>query len=354
MPNRKFVAATPVALVLLLAGCASHPPAHPVAAAKPPSSPSPSPLPSPHPAATPAAAPVCPLTGEPPVGGRVPARPALAIKVENLPQARPQTGLNRADIIYEEPVEGGITRFVVIYQCTEAPRVEPVRSGRLVDPDILRQFGHPLLGYAGAINPVIAKINASPVIGLSFNGIAAGAYHRDPTRYAPHNLYTSTAALWAFGHGPAPAPVFGYSPAPVGGTPATSVQIDFSSYSNVFWRYDPASRAYGRYYNGLTSPALSSSGRQISASNVVVQAVPVYPSIYVEDALGTHENIVQVVGSGPMMIFRDGVVIRGTWRRPTLNSVTKYYDTKGRVVDLAPGRTWVELVPDGRPVIPTR
>lgn len=352
MLNPKFALA-PVALAVLLAGCASQPVHHPVAAAPPSPSSSPSPSPAP-PTPSTVAAPSCPLTGEPPVGGKVPARPALAIKVENLPQARPQTGLNRADIVYEEPVEGGITRFVVVYQCAEAPRVEPVRSGRLVDPDILRQFGHPLLGYAGAINPVIAKINSSPVIGLSFTGVAAGAYHRDQTRYPPHNLYTSTAALWAFGHGPAPKPVFGYSPLPVGGTPATAVQIDFSSYSDVFWRYDPATHGYGRYYNGLSSPALLSDGSQISARNVVVQAVRIHPSIYVEDPLGTRENIVEVVGSGPMMIFRDGVVIRGTWRRPSLNALTRYYDSRGRLVDLAPGRTWVELVPDGRPVIAMR
>ena len=81
--------------------------------------------------------PVCPLTGLPPRDGHVPQRAALAVKVENLPEARPQWGLDHADIVFEEPVEGGITRFIAVYQCHVAPRIEPVRSGRLVDIAIL-------------------------------------------------------------------------------------------------------------------------------------------------------------------------------------------------------------------------
>ncbi|HWD72135.1 MAG TPA: DUF3048 domain-containing protein, partial [Actinomycetota bacterium] len=96
-----------------------------------------------------AAPPVCPLTGQPAPGGTVPNRPALAIKVENSPESRPPTGLDAADIVYEEAVEGGITRFLVVYQCQDAARVEPVRSARLEDIDILSQFGKPLFGDAG-------------------------------------------------------------------------------------------------------------------------------------------------------------------------------------------------------------
>src|SRR5438309_2305585 len=87
--------------------------------------------------------PPCPLTGQRAPGGIVPQRPALAIKVENLPESRPQAGLDGADIVYEEPVEAGITRFIAVFQCREAARVEPVRSARLEDPDVLKQFGHP-------------------------------------------------------------------------------------------------------------------------------------------------------------------------------------------------------------------
>src|SRR2546427_1498435 len=99
------------------------------------------------PPSSPAPPPVCPLSGV--EVDAVPQRPALAVKVENLPSARPQTGLSWADLIYEEPVEAGITRFIAVYQCNDASRIEPIRSGRLTDPDILVQFGRPLFAYAG-------------------------------------------------------------------------------------------------------------------------------------------------------------------------------------------------------------
>ncbi len=153
-------------------------------------------------------------------GGRVPPRPALAVKVENLPQARPQYGLSAADVVYEEPVEGGITRFIVIYQCHDAGRIEPVRSGRLIDPDIVRQYGaHPLFAYAGAIQPVVDKVDSSSLVDVGIYRAPLSAYWRDPDRYAPHNLISDTAVLYAAGaaqHAPPtpPPPVFHYGALP--------------------------------------------------------------------------------------------------------------------------------------------
>jgi hypothetical protein len=127
---------------------------------------------------------VCPLTDEPAPGGQVPQRPALAVKVDNLPgPARPQYGISEADVVYEEPVEGGITRFIVIYQCHDESRIEPVRSGRLIDPEIIEQFGaHPLMGYAGAIQPAVDAIDASPLIDVSIYRGPTTDYWRDPDR----------------------------------------------------------------------------------------------------------------------------------------------------------------------------
>ena len=108
--------------------------------------------------------PVCPLTGLPPKAGTVPNRPALAVKVENIPAVRPQTGLSFADLIYEEPVEGGITRFIVIYQCRDATRIQPIRSGRLTDPDVLVQLGKPIFAYAGGVTQVFKKVRRAGLI----------------------------------------------------------------------------------------------------------------------------------------------------------------------------------------------
>src|SRR2546421_11124802 len=117
------------------------------------------------PSASGSPAPTCPLTGRTPPGGSVPNRPALAIKVENAPEARPQTGLDTVDVVYETPVEGGITRFVVVYNCQDAARGEPVRSARIQDVDIVPQLDKPLFGDAGGSPPTEAALNAAAAAG---------------------------------------------------------------------------------------------------------------------------------------------------------------------------------------------
>lgn len=304
-----------------------------------------------HPPAAPSSqAATCPLTGTPPPGGRVPARPAAAVKVENAPVARPQAGLDRADVVYEEPVEGGLTRFIAIYQCQDASRIEPVRSGRLVDPPILSQYGHPLFAFAGGINPVLGKVAASPLVGLDFTKYGA-VYHRDPARKAPHNLVTSTAAIYGAGqkaapNDPPPRPVFTFGPLPGGATPTGSVHLPFSHAVDVAWHWDQGRGRWLRSYQGATpGPAKLMDGTQIQAANVVVQQVVLHPSPYVEDPTGIHENVFPLTGSGPATVYRNGAAIRGTWSRPSLGDVTTFRNAAGKPIPLAPGPTWVELVP---------
>ncbi|HEY1332293.1 MAG TPA: DUF3048 domain-containing protein [Actinomycetota bacterium] len=287
--------------------------------------------------------PTCPLTGRAPKGGTVPARPALAIKVENLPEARPQTGLDAADIVYEEPVEAGITRFIAVFQCTEAARVEPVRSGRLEDPDVLVQFGHPLFGYAGGVGAVIRKVRAMGLHDVNFEK-AAAAYQRDPGRVAPHNLYTSTAALWRYaprGEG-APKPVFTYSATRPSGAKGLAVHLPFSPYSDVMWKWSRHKHAYTRWYG--TTPATLSDGSTIQATNVVVQVVKV-TNTQITDVNGVPSPLAHVVGTGKVYVFRNGKVIVGKWVRPSVGDVTKLVDRSGATIALAPGNTWVELYP---------
>ena len=290
----------------------------------------------------------CPLTGLPAPGGKVPQRPALAIKVENLPASRPPFGLAAADVVYEEPVEAGITRFIVIYQCHDAARVEPVRSGRLIDPDIVRQYGaHPLFAYAGAIQPVVTKVDASSLIDVGVDQ-APNAYWRDGARYSPHNLVSSTGVLYAAGtaHHVAPTPptpVFLYGALDATAAPAASVHIPYE-YSNVTWTWQPAQRSWQRSYAD-TGLATLGDGGVITTANVVVMKVVMYPSQYVEDVNGDLENLLVLTGSGPAQIFRNGAVVNGTWQRPTLNQQTEFVDAAGHVIALTPGQTWVELVP---------
>jgi len=296
--------------------------------------------------------PVCPLTGQPAPGGTVPNRPALAIKVENSPESRPPTGLDTADIVYEEAVEGGITRFVVVYQCQDAARVEPVRSARLQDIDILSQFGKPLFGDAGGSPPTEAALTAAEKAGtlvrVSSFGPAGGAYHRDPARHNDeHSLYTSTQELYSRPEAkglPAPKPVFTYSASPTaGGIPGATVHVGFSQYSDVFWRWDAGSSTYKRFYG--TTPANDSSGKQISTTNVTVQSVAITMSTFIEDPSGSHQPIATLIGSGAAYVCRAGTCVKGTWSRPSAADVTKYLDASGAPIPLAPGATWVELAP---------
>jgi hypothetical protein len=286
---------------------------------------------------------ICPLTGRTAKGGAVPDRPALAVKVENLPAARPQTGLSWADVIYEEPVEAGITRFIVVYQCQDASRVEPVRSGRLTDPLILSQFGTPVFGYAGAVPAVIKAVASAGIIDVNFTQ-APQAYHRDPNRDAPHNLYTSTDELYAAAHRPTgiPQPVFTYDGAvPSTGSAASSVHVPFSQQSDVVWSW--SANAWLRSYG--SEPATYSDGKQMSTTNVVIQMVRIKMTD-ITDVNGVHSPEVVATGSGKAYILRNGKVITGTWSRPRLSDLTVFKDANGDEIPLAPGRTWVELTPN--------
>jgi hypothetical protein len=303
-------------------------------------------------APTTTAAPVvarCPLTDEPPPGGQVPERPALAVKMDNLAAARPQYGLSTADVVYEEPVEGGITRFVVIYQCRDAARVEPIRSGRIIDPQLLAPFGpHVLLAYAGGIGPAVAAIDGSSIIDVGVDRAPLSAYWRDPGRYGPHNLASSTAALYAVGWSEhaaktPPPPLFTFGPLPALATPAASLHISYL-YSDLTWTWQPRLQAWTRSYAD-TGPATMAEGGQVAAANVVVLRVVMYPSPYVEDATGVHENLLVLTGSGPVQVYRNGTVISGTWVRPNLAGPAQLLDSHHQVIPLNPGPTWVELVP---------
>jgi len=297
---------------------------------------------------------ICPLTGLPAPGGHVPEHAAVAVKVENLPQARPQWGLDTADVVFEEPVEGGITRFIAVYDCGSASRIEPVRSGRFDDPLILEPLGKLLFAYAGAIQPVVNEIGSSRSL-LEDVGIfkAPQAYWRDPSRYAPHNLVTSTAALYAaakqLGYVERPPhPIFSYGKAAPGGTPAAVINIHYPI-DTTTWTWRPSAGVYYRSYSD-TGPAVQGDGKQVTASNVIVMLVPNYETPWVEDPTGAHEYVMGLKGSGPAWVFRDGVQYFGKWERPLLDQPTVFLEANGTKVTLTPGNTWVEYVPLGSSV----
>lgn len=292
--------------------------------------------------------PTCPLTGRPAPGGKVPHRPALAVKVENTSDAYPLAGLQNADIVYEELVEGGITRFMALYQCKTSPRVGPVRSARTTDPRVLLQFGpRSLLSYSGGQRAVVNDIGRTSLI--SYDETSGGdAFTRDDGRVMPHNLFLNTTKLWAKAGAAAtkagpPRRVFTYGAAtPPHAKRVSGVTLTFSYANTAAWSWLPVRGAWQRLLDG--SPMTLESGQPITAANVVIQQVVVSASNLV-DVLGNPSPEVTLTGSGKAWIMRDGRLIAGRWTRPVMGAITKFEAKDGTIIPLSPGNTWVELLP---------
>ncbi len=306
---------------------------------------------------TAAPAPACPLTGTPAPGGTVPARPALGVKIGNYPDDRPSSGLNQADIVFEEPVEGAITRLLAVFQCQTVPLVGDLRSARQPDAGIMSQFSDPLFVHAGGIDPVIALMQASPLIDKNLlDGANESAIIDQPGRVAPYATFTNTATLWALDPSDMtpPAPIFQYSTSlPKGSVTGSgaSVHIPFSSTSDVTWQWSPTGGTYLRSYSGQPDKLLD--GSQTAATDVVIMTVPTATGPWVENSEGGHEVDVTATGTGPLVVMRNGAAITGTWTRTALTQPATLTTTGGAPITLAPGNSWVELVPVGIPVTPT-
>jgi Protein of unknown function (DUF3048) N-terminal domain/Protein of unknown function (DUF3048) C-terminal domain len=297
--------------------------------------------------------PTCPLTGKPAPGGKVPQRPVLAVKVENTPDAYPLVGLQNADVVYEELVEGGITRFMAVYQCKESLKVGPVRSARTTDPQLLVQYDpKPILAYSGAQLAVVNDIKHAGVLG--FDETTGGdAFWRDPARVEPHNLFVNTAKLrtkavkLTAGEGP-PRRLFQFDPAVPKGKHVSSVSVPFSFSVAATWQWLPAAGRWERMYQD--APMTLDTGEPITAANVIIQQVVVTNGKLV-DVLGNPSPEVTLDGTGKAWILRNGVLIPGKWVRRGVGAVTKFETKSGEIIPLMPGNTWVELLPQGHPPV---
>jgi hypothetical protein len=330
-----------VASLLALAACGGHdkkPTASPT-----PTSPSASPTTS-APAAAPA---VCPLTGKAPTGDQRRDRPALGVKIDNVDVARPQTGIDHADLIFEETVEGGLTRLFAVFQCDNAPVIGPVRSARTTDSDLLQLFKKAIFGYSGANSRVNARINSTPgAVPLSYDA-NGGLYYRSGSRPAPHNVYTSTSTLVKAGLArnkavKAPPQLFVYDKSTSARTVARSVSLRWSGFASAAWNW--TGKAWNRSQNG--SPDVLVGGHRLSVDNVVVMRITTR-FLGLRDVLGNASPDDVVTGQGRVYVFRNGRLILGHWRHKTASSPLKFIDSSGKQIRLAPGHTWVELLPGG-------
>jgi hypothetical protein len=295
--------------------------------------------------------PTCPLTGLPAPGGKVPQRPVLAVKVGNDPDARPQSGLEDADIVFDTLAEGGITRYIAVYQCGNASDVGPVRSVRWDDWHILQMFGRADLAFVHGIDPDVATVESLPWV-CDLDAFAHySLYTTDPNREAPEATYTSTAALWSgCPAGPAPPAIFQFSATPPAtATRMTSAELNYSYDADVVWVWSPTHHAFLHFYreNGSLVPDMDDLGQQLQATNVVIEMVTLEYGPYEETPGSTGDVESQTAGSGGVAyVLRDGVIEKGTWSRPTWSDIATLTLADGKTMTLQPGQTWVEYVPD--------
>ena len=284
-----------------------------------------------------------PLTGAPlESADEIPNRPALAVKMPNNPQALPQTGLNEADVVFEEIINDGITRFAAVFHSQGSDPVGPIRSGRAQDVDILSNLNSPLFAWSGGNPGVTRVINNSTLTSLSYvGGYGNSYYRRDGRGGAPHNLFSSTDTLWELAPDEfaIPPQIFPYMlPGEVAeGDTASIIEIELDSIL-VRWDYDAASGRYLRSEYG--EPHMSELTGQVWADNVVVMLVE-----YRQSTIDAKSPEAVTVGGGQLLIFADGVVRQGVWQRSSnLDTWNFFTDTTLSVpLGLSEGRTWVEL-----------
>jgi hypothetical protein len=296
---------------------------------------------------------VAPLTGLPATNPSIATRPAVIVKIDNDAAAPPQSGLDEADVVYEEVVEGGITRYLAIFQSQDADPVGPVRSVRETDADIVRPIGG-LFAYSGGIPPFVSLIDSTGItdVGADDDG---GAYYRSNERNAPDNLYTSTTVLrqrTPAGAGP-PPPLFNYVGthekfSEPGEKAVSQVTVTMSGATVATWSYDATARQWDRSTNGhpqtvAVGTALSP-GPPVAFSNIIVEMVSYQDTGYIDPA-GNPVPDANTVGSGQAVILSDGESADATWSKPTPSAITTYQGSDGSPVRLLPGTTWVMLAP---------
>ena len=278
----------------------------------------------------------------------VAARPALAVKVENAPEARPQTGLEDADLVWEEVVEGGITRFVAVYHSRIPKAVEPVRSVRPMDPDVVAPLGG-LLAYSGGQTPFIDAVEKSGTQSVIMDRGDAG-FSRDPERAAPHNVVGDPKAFLdqADDERTVPPPAqfryagkAGEGTAGADGSKASTLAVTLSPAQRSVWDWSGKEKRWLRSEGSKES--VSSSGKRHAAANVLALSVDVVDTKY-KDPAGAPVPKTELIGKGKGVLASAGSTVPVQWSKKDQKSPVEL-TRDGQPVELDPGSTWIELVP---------
>ncbi|MER5401899.1 DUF3048 domain-containing protein [Streptomyces sp. NPDC002599] len=265
--------------------------------------------------------------------------PVLAVKIDNAPDARPQTGLDAADVVYVEQVEGGLSRLMAVFASTLPDSVGPVRSARESDLELLRQFHEPTLAFSGAQHKLLPLIDDAP-LDPEPAGKAPDAWYRGTGKAAPHNLYLRPRRLMDSAPGDAALTTgFRFGAAPEGGTPEASRTVRFPSARFTFtWSADRE-----RWLVAMDgTPTVTTDGTSVAPATVVIQYVKVRASKY-HDFLGNNTPFTESVGSGTARVLRDGRAFDAKWTRPEAADGTRFTSPDGTPMNFAPGQVWVVL-----------
>lgn len=273
------------------------------------------------------------------------AHPSLAAKIDNHKAARPQIALERADIVFEELVEGGITRYVALWQSDIPELLGPVRSIRPMDPDIITPFGG-IVAYSGGQERFVEMMMATPVVNSVFDYDDTGLFYRIDGKDSPHDVVVKAAELVGqHAELPQPQPQFAYaaimatSSAVLKGTPINTINTRFSNTSGPGWAWDAARQTYLRTQEG--EPDLDSDGAQLQASNVVIMRVAI------DWTYGVVPKTT-MIGSGEAWVSAGGKTVHATWAKDSQAAPIQLVDDYGVTIRLTAGNTWIELVPTDR------
>lgn len=269
----------------------------------------------------------------------------LAVVIENHLDARPQSGFSKADLVYEALAEGGITRCLAIY-LAEDGRLGPVRSNRPYFLDWLSEYS---AGYAHVGGSPRAQylVGWYKIRDLDQFKLGSPTYERVGSRFAPHNVYTTTKKLRSVAKsrgykGPVEIDIWSFADeeaSPSARPKKFELGIPYPAYGmDVLWRYDKKSNTYLRF-NGGNAHKDADTNRQLFAKTVIVQ----YVATSLEDSYGRLR--MKTIGSGKVKVFRDGKVFDGTWKKESRVGRTNFFDKKGDEIKLNRGKIWVEIIP---------
>ena len=268
----------------------------------------------------------------------------MGVMIDNHPDARPQSGLSQARVVYEVPVEGGITRFFALFDVNDTvAKVGPVRSSRPYFLDWLSEYGNSSYWHSGGSQEALDLIKKYKI--WDVNEFYFGPYFwRTPDRDAPHNLYTSSEKWQAYVNGTPHEdkdwqgwlfnPVV---PDSFTATEVTELQIKYETNYLVSWAYDAIVDRYVRYQNG--NPVTDEAGSQVYADTVIIQET----DVEVIDDEGRKD--ITTIGKGDARVMVDGKSVRGFWKKDGRTDRTRFYDVGGREIPLHPGKIWIEIVP---------